>query len=469
MTYRFIRQMALNLCLNNPCWCRWLIQLLSGLMTVLARVKGFIRHKQNGIYVLIGILFFDAVPVFVNYGGLRFEQALFFLVLPFTLQKRGYRLYPRLTVTLAIVFLLVFYIIHVYSVFYLGLGLAILTVLMLTPYRPTLMSYTLLGITAPVFQYLFQVFSFSIRLQLTRFAGQVLKVLYPGVEQAGNRLVLDNISYTVAPGCLGLNMLTSALVIAVFLIAFQSGRYQLRPGIKLILMMLIAVIGFVIIGNVSRIILTVIFKAMPDTLLHELLGLLVFVANVCLPMALIVFYSKRFYKPFKYEVKSSVSLSKKLIVLLILLVAGSGFITKNQLNSDAAPVELALPEMCHSVGADGVVKLSDEKALVYIKPPAFFLGADHNPFICWRASGYDVTEEAVESINGTDVYTFMLVKDNEPPLFSCWWYSNGKQHTSSQLKWRLAAFSNEAPYSVINVSAGSRDECLELVEQLLNK
>ncbi len=468
MPYRFIRQIALNLCLSNTGLCTWLMKALGTLAALQAKAGCVLRRKQVVAYAPTALLLVAAMPVFIRYGGLRFEQMLFFIALPFTLRKGTVNVYPRLSTVLAIVCLGAFYVVHVYSVFYLGFGLALFVALMLSSYRPTLLSFALLFITAPVFQYLFQAFSFSIRLHLTTFAAQVLKVLYPAIEQAGNRLMLDDISYTVAPECMGLNMLSSALVIAVSLMAFKARQYNLRPGLRVIVLMLIVTMGCVAIGNVSRIILTVIFRAMPDTLRHELLGLLVFVANICLPLLLLTSLIGGLFKPVDTGVKQPIKQPKRVIVLLIALTAGSGLVTRNQLNSEATPVAVDLPGMQCTTSTDGVVKYSDESALVYVKPPAFFLGAEHHPFICWQASGYEVAEEALDTVNGSKVYTFMLLKEGEAPLYSCWWYSNGKQHTCNQMKWRMAAIVGDAPYSVINVSAPSRTACLELAGRLMH-
>ncbi|WP_439185542.1 exosortase N [Carboxylicivirga taeanensis] len=447
--------------------CRVTVQLVTGISSWVAKGRRALLQPQCRVYLYTGLMLLAAVPVFISYGGLHFEQAMFFMALPFTLQKAGNQSFPRLTASAALVFLLVYYVVHVYSIFYLGFGLALLLTLMRTAYRPTLLSYALLLITVPAFQYAFQAFSFSIRLQLTSFAVKVLQVMYPTIEQVGNRMVLNDISYTVAPECMGLNMLTSALVMALCLIAFKAKRHDLRAGVKVISLVMLAAIGFVMIGNVSRIILTVIFKAMPSTALHELIGLLVFAANICVPLILFVAVGTRLYLPAYVEVKHLVNIPRMLLIIIISVVFSSVFITKNQLKDEAGPLTIEIPHMNRTVGSDGIVKLSSEEALVYIKPPAFFLGADHHPFICWRASGYQVQEEELEEVNGHEVYTFKLTKDHEPPIFSCWWYSNGQSQTCSQLKWRLAPLTDEAPYSVINVSAKSKEACLKLALQLL--
>jgi exosortase N len=469
MVYRVIRQIALNFCLNKASWCRLLMQIFTGMAELCAKVRGILTTKQNRAIVLIGVALLSAVPVFMNYGGLRFEQALFFLALPVTLHKAGVKVYPRLTVTGAITFLGLYYLVHVYSVFYLGFGLVLMVVLMYTTYRPTLLSYALLYLTAPVFQYVIQAYSFSIRLQLTNFAAKVLREVYPSIEQAGNRLVLDDITYTVVPECMGLDMLTSALVIAVCLMVFKARQNNKNAGFKVITLMLTAAITYVLFGNITRIIITVIFSAMPDTILHEFIGILVFVVNICLPLLLTVSASKKLFLPINNQIKQKIVLHRVSIIILLALLAGSGFVTKNQLKLDASPLAIDLPGMCRSVGPGGVIKFSNDQALVYIKPPAFILGADHHPYICWQASGYQVTEETLEQVNGFDVSTFQLDKDGEPPLFSIWWYSNGKQHTSNQIRWRLAPFKSEAAYSVINVSAVSKEDCLKLTHQLLGQ
>jgi len=386
--------------------------------------------------------------------------------LPFTLRNNGLK-YIRLSITGALLFLLLYYVLHVYSAFYIGWGLAILTCLMATAYQPTLLSYVLMALTTPAIKYLFMVFSFTIRLQLTDMAGKVLQWFYPAIEVAGNCLVLKGINYTVAPECLGLNMLSSALVVAMFALAFWGKRHQSQAGLPVIVLFAIVAFALVAAGNVVRIILTVMFGAMPDTFMHELIGLAVFVINTCVPLLVLSAWASRLFKPEATQISQKKRLPLLLMLLLVVLTGGAYFVDNNKVQERQAPLELNIAGMQQSCSTDGVVKMTNNEVLIYLKPPAFFLGSDHHPFICWRASGYHIKNENVTTINGHEVYTFEIEKDGEAPMYSCWWYSNGERHTCSQLQWRLASLKGDKTYSVVNVSANDKDKCLEMVKELL--
>ncbi|MBS2212208.1 exosortase N [Carboxylicivirga mesophila] len=465
MIYRFVRQLALVLCVNHPGLC---IKLANTMETMRHLWLKALKISHYKAYMLIGLLILAATPVFANYGGLSLEQILFFVTLPLTLGNNRARRYTEFTFVASALFLGLFYLTHVYSIFYMGFTLSILLALMLTPKQPGLLSYVLAGISTPAFQYLFQVFSFSIRLFLTRLAGKVLALIFPAIELAGNSLVMDGVSFTVAPECMGLNMLSAALIVAISSLAYMARRFNKRIGIFLCILFLLATLLLVIGGNISRIILTVLFRAMPGTIIHEIIGLLVFSINICLPLVMLAVYMRPLYSEKRHEAPVIKQVTFRKVFFLFLLVAGSALVRQNHVHSQAGTPSLHLPDMQQSITKDGVVKYSNNHALVYVKPPAFFLGADHHPFICWRGSGYQIANENMVQINHHEVFTFELHKEGEPVLYSCWWYTNGLQHTCSQFTWRMAAIKGDAAFSVINVSAPSREACLTITKQLLN-
>lgn len=466
MQYRHIRQLALNFCLNHTCLCEKILKFVGAVADLTTGISRLFSNLNDRVFWILLLMALTAAPVIHKYGGLRFEQVLFLMVLPFTLRRQGIK-FERLSLIWAILFILLYYLLHVYSAFYIGLGLAVMAGLSATAYQPTRLSYMLIAITTPALQYLFQVFSFTIRLQLTNLAGMVLKWFYPAIEMAGNCLVLKGVNYTIAPECLGLNMLSSALVMAVFALAFWGKRYQSQAGLPVIVLFALVAFTLVSAGNVVRIILTVMFSAMPDTLMHELIGLLVFIINTCLPLLLLGAWASRFFKLEATQNLQPKKLPMLLTVLLVMLTGGAYFIDNNQVQEAQAPLELNIIGMQQSCSTDGVVKMTNDEVLIYLKPPAFFLGSDHHPFICWRASGYHIKNENVSQVAGHEVYTFEIEKDGEAPLYSCWWYSNGKRHTCSQLQWRLASLKGDKPYSVVNVSANDKDRCLQMVEEIL--
>jgi exosortase N len=109
-----------------------------------------------------------------------------------------------------------------------------------------------------------------------------------------------------------------------------------------------------------------------------------------------------------------------------------------------------------------IIKLDNDKVLVYIKRIAAFYAADHTPYICWRGSGYAFSQVEKEKIGGIDVYSGTLIKDNEQ-LYTCWWYQHDLEHTTNQFHWRWQMLKRKGNYSVVNVTAGSREKLKEEV------
>ncbi|MCT4591481.1 MAG: exosortase N [Carboxylicivirga sp.] len=462
---RSVRQMALNWCIHHTCMCHKIISVLELIGCFVLRSQKLLSKAINDHYWLSVLVLIVSMPVFSKFGGLRFEQVLFLMVLPFTLGKSsGFPI--RMTAAGGALLLLLFFLTHIYSLFYLGFGLVLLLGLSFTKSKPGYIAYALVFITTPAFRYFFQVYSFSIRLQLTQLAGKVLVIFYPDVEVAGNGIILDKVVFSVAPECLGLNMFSAALVIALFSLAFWSRKYGLKPGIKLISASLMITFFLVLIANTNRILLTVLFKAMPDTFLHELIGLLVFILNIAFPLLLAGYWFRRFYQKDKPS-KQVKGIPRLLLYLQMLMLGLSVFTSRNQLHTNASALELNMPGMSCSIGPDQVRKLSNDQVLIYIKPPAFFLGSDHHPFICWKGSGYQVLNENTCVIDGQELMTFELYKEGEKPLYSCWWYSNGQQNTCRQIEWRLAQLKGEKAYSVVNVSAANQEECLQMVRKVI--
>ena len=85
-----------------------------------------------------------------------------------------------------------------------------------------------------------------------------------------------------------------------------------------------------------------------------------------------------------------------------------------------------------------------------------FYSADHNPMICWKGSGYEFVQVQEQVVNGTKMYTARLQNKTEL-LYTAWWYDNGQKRTVNQLAWRWDALKRNTNYSVVNVTAASKE------------
>jgi len=106
---------------------------------------------------------------------------------------------------------------------------------------------------------------------------------------------------------------------------------------------------------------------------------------------------------------------------------------------------------------DAIVKLSTDKVLVYLKPIIGFYSSDHQPTMCWKGSGYEFRKLETVMLDGQEIYTSSLEKAHDK-LYTAWWYDNGSLQSISQLTWRWDSFSNNRPWVLVNVTAGSERE-----------
>ena len=51
-------------------------------------------------------------------------------------------------------------------------------------------------------------------------------------------------------------------------------------------------------------------------------------------------------------------------------------------------------------------------------------------------------------------------------LYTAWWFDNGANHTNSELEWRWKNFTGDPPYSIVNITAKTKDELFAEVNQL---
>ncbi len=142
----------------------------------------------------------------------------------------------------------------------------------------------LLGLLSPVFRYVTEVFGFPIRLQLSAAAGWLVGRMGTPVEVQGNVLVRDGFAFAVDPACVGLQLVTVSFLVALFLLAHRERTTGRQLSGLLTGVALLATGGLVVLANLIRIVLLVVFRLLPDSPLHDLAGLVCLVAYVVLPV-----------------------------------------------------------------------------------------------------------------------------------------------------------------------------------------
>ncbi len=326
---------------------------------------------------------------------------------------------------------------------------------------PFIMLLTVL-LMSPTAQFLIGVFSFPIRLQLTKLAGYALASVGQAVTIHGNVITRNGFDFSVDPACVGLKMLLTSLLFGIFIIALLQHRHQKYLGIGSVFISLTLVALLNILANIIRIITLVQFSILPKNLLHEVIGLACLIVYVLLPSVLIINLLVRLNGTSVYPVtkeviapRQSKNLSFILSVIAIPVIIVSAWWSGNK--------QVVLPAAAtpYVAGYNGswyepdILQYKNDASLVYIKKLKGGLYGEHNPLMCWLGAGYQFKSVEQATVMGKQVYVGLLTRDQEQ-LYTAWWYDNGKTTTISQMEWRWQAVVNGESYAVVNVTASSR-------------
>ena len=412
------------------------------------------RHKvKTGVLLLVyagiwGSVLWNFLPL----TSLSFILALW--TLPFTLRKedRGFSFGWTLVVLLFVGLSLV---VSVKTLLYFSIGGALLLLLPMLSYRPTFLSMAVWVVASPAFQYVTNVFSFPIRLQLTNWAGQLLALWFPSITVRGNVICFGPNEFSVDPACMGLNMLVTSLLLGIMTLGYFQVKGNKQVGWGWALLFLLAVLGLNVVSNLLRIVLLVQFAVWPGTPMHEVVGLACLALYVLVPAAIGARVLVKRLGVASRECRDAQVRPQRLWVHYLL----AGLITLSAVRVATVDTYAGFKEAGaskvagyqSSVFAPGILKLESDTALIYVKYVRGFYDTDHNPSLCWKGSGYEFQQVEPITMAGVPVYTAQLVNGSET-LYTAWWYGNGRRHTIDQFQWRYDSFREGGLYAVINVT-----------------
>lgn len=331
-----------------------------------------------------------------------------------------------------------------------------------------------LGVITPLFKSVADVFSFPIRLVLTKWAGTALSLMESGIHVQGNMIVMNGEEFSVDPACMGLQMTITSLLCAIMIIGFYQKKYQKVLSARIVLAALLLVMGLNIGSNLLRIILLVWFRIMPDTMMHDVAGILCLLVYVIAPALFLLRWAiNRYGYPEqthrrRYVLRSALKMSLLNVslagVILLALISRPFIATENAGIKQAA----GIPGFAVATLPGDIIRLQNDRLLVYIKhiPNGYY--SEHHPMICWKGSGYNFYRVQETPVDGHRIYTAQL-QQQQDILYTAWWYDNGLVSTNSQLQWRWDALLGAHPYSLVNVTAASDRELQLAVKDLLDK
>ena len=326
----------------------------------------------------------------------------------------------------------------------------------------------LLGtIISPVLAKIIDMFSFPIRLKLSDWAGRTLRAVDFNIEVNGNLLILDGNSFSVDPACIGLRMVIVSLVSAVIIFGFFERKYHKSLSPVTYGWLLSVVFGGAVLANFIRLLTLIVFHILPENPLHDAVGMVSLGIYVLLPFYFLVreIFKNHFGQPEeennmkkeKFGVLPSFQAKTVFIFLLISQLSLAPQFLTPPVDNIALLQQIAPAGFERTITPDGVLKLENEEALIYVKAPVPFFRGSHDPRVCWRGSGYEFSEIKVETLAGKQVYTAVLKKESDE-IHAAWWFENATTQTPYESVWRSKSFPGNGGFYMINVNCEEREE-----------
>jgi exosortase N len=314
----------------------------------------------------------------------------------------------------------------------------------------------LLVLISPIFQYISNLIGFPVRLWLSDIASSVLGMLGTDTYANGNMIMQGNNEFSVDQACAGLNMLATSLIISLFAMAHFQKRLNRRLSILNILFLLSLTICLNIACNLIRIVLLVQFRISPESIYHDIIGMLCLLIYVIGPLLFLVKiavrkYGKCFSADNRHDSFSAVLRYPWLHVSLLAIILFASFRLTSMDRIAPSINAIEVPGYKKQALSSGVLKFESEDGLIYLKFGAFY-APEHNPMVCWEGSGYTFRFIKKERCGSTEIYTGILEKGKDK-IYSAWWFDNGKIRTIDQFNWRWRAARGEGNFYLVNANA----------------
>jgi exosortase N len=233
--------------------------------------------------ILIIAVFLLGGANILEYMHFSFEVKLILLISPFAIviQKKNETIRFGL---LGIVFLLLYFFLKIQCCYFFAFAFILFYIIETHIGRMHDGVFLLILLLSPLSVYIFKVFGFPLRLELTELAAKVLTIFYEDVRAFGNLVYINNKSYSVDPACMGLKMMNTGLVIQLFFVAYFSRRHDKNIGLAVIALLMLLGSVFLVVSNFFRIILLVISDFPPESFGHEMIGILCLLVYAIIPM-----------------------------------------------------------------------------------------------------------------------------------------------------------------------------------------
>lgn len=329
-------------------------------------------------------------------------------------------------------------------------------------------------VVSPLFQYLSEVFSFPIRLQISEWAGWALTRIGYSVQVSGNILTLHDANFNVDAACMGLHLLGFSYLAAVFLLSQAAKKTGKFLSTGWIITVFVLVFGLNVVANLVRIILLVVGGWPADHPFHELAGLVCVLVYVWFPLGMVVKYLNKSQnqdrikedKAFTDIKFKSLPWRQSLFYSIAVGIVAFICIKKSTDSQPTYPVT-SVEGYKQTLLPKGIKQLKNANSLIYLKNIPTFYSVEHSPYVCWQGSGYEFKAISEIQVEGKRMYKAKMTQGNHC-LYTAWWFSDGYSQTNSQLDFRWQMMWNKKHFHLVNVTV-SREEDLEgSIKQMLN-
>ncbi|MCU0437916.1 MAG: exosortase N [Raineya sp.] len=329
-------------------------------------------------------------------------------------------------------------------------------------------------IASPLFDYLFSVWSFPLKIGISEATALTFNNLGLKAFAEGNVVVVKGKHFTVDEACMGLRLFSLAYLFSWILLAFVEKKLQKQLSWKFLSVIFLGVFFLNIFANFVRILLLVFLKIPPENPLHEAIGIASVLLYIILPTGMVIKWIFRNETIVNKELinRNSQSSRKQQIIfggslsclffMILFLQKQPETLVKQQ------KIVLEIPQLQKKQLPNDIIQFSDDKILVYQKLLKNFYSIEHSPLICWKGSGYIFQQVKKAKVKNTDVWLGILKKENAQ-LYTAWWMDNGENQSIHLWDWRWQWLKTGKPYYLLNMTASTEKELIDFVEKWLEK
>lgn len=403
----------------------------------------------------------------------QFSMLLGIIALPFTIHKNPISGNYRFAIY-AIIFALLLFWSRSGTLFFVLTAFIALFAIEMVWGKQSLLVVFLIFLASPAFANLSYMWGFSIRMKLTNIAALMLKTAGNSIETSGSIIHMNGETFSVDPACAGLNTLVTSLIICIILIGISVQKTGKVLNLSKSLILLVSTFIAAIISNFVRLLILITFRILPENPMHDVVGILCLIIYVIVPLIFAIkWLNKRQHIAFKHEtnqtkLSQNKIFSKKALGILTLLVVvhiALGFqFLKPVMPNHGDISQIQLSGFQKVLTKNGVVKLSNTKAVIYLKPPVSFYKGSHDPRFCWAGSGYEFTQMQLETIDNHPVYTAVLTKGDDK-IYTAWWYQSKNTIVADDWDWRLSNIQSKGDYFLVNVNCSNHDALISTISK----